>query len=139
MSAEREVAEESGLQVRAVRLVALFDKLKHDHPPQIPHAYKLFFHCRKIGGEDLRQTNETLDCAYFPVDSLPALSLNRNTPKQIVELTAHITSAAGKTRRIPRSMASATPSAETLPLKESGATTIRTTVLLATNTNEGRW
>jgi ADP-ribose pyrophosphatase YjhB (NUDIX family) len=92
LSAEREVAEESGLQVRAVRLVALFDKLKHDHPPQIPHAYKLFFHCRKIGGEDLRQTNETLDCAYFPVDSLPALSLNRNTPKQIVELTAHIRS-----------------------------------------------
>ncbi|WP_367113779.1 NUDIX domain-containing protein, partial [Propionivibrio sp.] len=32
LSAEREVAEESGLQVRAVRLVALFDKLKHDHP-----------------------------------------------------------------------------------------------------------
>ena len=86
------MAEETGLEVRAVRLVALFDKLKHDHPPQIPHAYKLFFHCRKIGGEILRQTNETLDCAYFPVDSLPALSLNRNTPKQIVELTAHIRS-----------------------------------------------
>ena len=92
LSAEREVAEETGLQVKAVRLVALFDKLKHDHPPQIPHAYKLFFHCRKIGGEILRQTNETLDCAYFPVESLPALSLNRNTPKQIVELTGHIRS-----------------------------------------------
>src|SRR5664279_6629861 len=36
-----------------------------------------------------------------------------------------ITSAAGNTARMPRSMASATPSAETLPLKESGATMMR--------------
>lgn len=42
ISAAREVEEETGLQVEVIRLVALFDKLKHDHPPQLPHAYKLF-------------------------------------------------------------------------------------------------
>lgn len=92
LSAEREAEEETGLNVKAVRLVALFDKLKHEHPPQIPHAYKLFFYCEKIGGEIMRQTNETLACDYYPVDNLPTLSLHRNTAKQLIRLTEHIRS-----------------------------------------------
>ncbi|SSW67489.1 NUDIX hydrolase N-terminal domain-containing protein [Achromobacter agilis] len=89
-SAVREVEEETGLQVEAVRLVALFDKLKHGHPPQIPHAYKCFFHCIVTGGEIRPETDETLACGFFPVDGLPALSLHRVTEDQIVSLSRHV-------------------------------------------------
>jgi ADP-ribose pyrophosphatase YjhB (NUDIX family) len=39
---EKEVREESGLEVEAVRLLALFDKKCHPHPPDIFYIYKLF-------------------------------------------------------------------------------------------------
>ena len=92
VSAVRETEEETGLKVEAVRLVAFLDKLKHDHPPQIPHAYKCFFLCSKNGGEIVHETNETLACAYFKVDSLPPLSRDRVTAKQLINLTQHIQS-----------------------------------------------
>jgi len=40
----RETKEETGYDVSPIKLLALWDKLKHDHPPQWPHAYKCFFH-----------------------------------------------------------------------------------------------
>jgi ADP-ribose pyrophosphatase YjhB (NUDIX family) len=88
----REVEEETGLKVEAIRLVALFDKLKHDHPPQIPHTYKCFFLCDHRAGTIVSETNETLACAYFAVDELPPLSLHRVTSSQLVNLTNHIKS-----------------------------------------------
>ncbi|WP_368087108.1 NUDIX domain-containing protein [Pseudomonas aeruginosa] len=45
----RETQEESGLEVRAIRLLALLDKHKHPHPPQLPHALKAFFFCHVTG------------------------------------------------------------------------------------------
>ena len=47
----RETKEETGFDVTAVKLLAFWDKLKHDHPPQWPHVYKCFFHCQIVGGE----------------------------------------------------------------------------------------
>ena len=44
-AAEREVKEESGYEVRAVRLLALWDRDKHPHPPLPFHVYKLCFRC----------------------------------------------------------------------------------------------
>jgi ADP-ribose pyrophosphatase YjhB (NUDIX family) len=37
-SVVREVFEETWLNVSVTRLLALWDKLKHDHPPQWPHT-----------------------------------------------------------------------------------------------------
>ncbi|MFO2972733.1 NUDIX hydrolase N-terminal domain-containing protein [Legionella pneumophila serogroup 10] len=37
----RETKEETGFDVSVIRLLALWDKQKHDHPPQWPHAYKV--------------------------------------------------------------------------------------------------
>jgi ADP-ribose pyrophosphatase YjhB (NUDIX family) len=82
-SVEREVLEESGLEVRASRLLALFDKHKHDHPPQIPHAYKCFFLCDEKGGHLVNGTLETISAKFFPMDDLPLLSMNRVTPRQL--------------------------------------------------------
>ena len=48
---EREVEEESGYRVGAVRLLALWDRDKHPHPPMPFHVYKVCFLCGHLGGE----------------------------------------------------------------------------------------
>jgi ADP-ribose pyrophosphatase YjhB (NUDIX family) len=82
-AAVRETLEETGLSVKAVRLLALFDKQKHAHPPQIPHAHKAFFLCELISGTLQERTNETTGARYFPLASLPPLSRQRILPEQI--------------------------------------------------------
>jgi len=84
----REVNEESGFDVRAVKLLAVLDMLKHDHPPQLWHVYKLFFQCELVGGAP-RVSHETTAVEWFERDSLPALSLDRNTPRQIQRMFQH--------------------------------------------------
>ena len=48
--AVREVYEESGYRVRAVRLISAYDRDRHGHPPIPYHVYKLVF-LREILGE----------------------------------------------------------------------------------------
>ncbi len=91
-SVAREVEEETGLEVRVTRLLALFDKLKHDHPPQLPHAYKCFFLCDVSGGNVVTETNETSGCAYFSLDNLPPLSRHRVTASQLAKVAGHVRS-----------------------------------------------
>ncbi|MEM1134410.1 MAG: NUDIX hydrolase [Bacteroidota bacterium] len=78
----KEVWEEAGLEVKALRLLAVCDKLKHPHPPDPYHAYKLFFLCEKTGG-NLKTGMETLDVGFFKEDNLPELSTGRITASQI--------------------------------------------------------
>lgn len=81
----REVKEESGYDVKAVKLLALWDKRKHAHPLHWPHVYKSVFHCEKFGGEPTL-SHEVLDINFFALDNLPDLSLDRITAKQILKL-----------------------------------------------------
>ena len=37
--AAKEILEEAGLKVTPIRLLAVFDKMKHNHPPDIFHVY----------------------------------------------------------------------------------------------------
>jgi ADP-ribose pyrophosphatase YjhB (NUDIX family) len=60
----RETREETGYQVSTIKLLALWDKLKHDHPLQWPHAYKCFFHCDIVSGEP-SSTLEISDQDFF--------------------------------------------------------------------------
>ncbi len=80
---EKEVFEESGLRVEASRLLALLDKHKHEHPPQIPHAYKCFFLCHEKGGGLTNGTDETRRAEFFIPTEHPPLSLHRLTPRQL--------------------------------------------------------
>ncbi len=48
--AAKEAEEETGLVVGPVRLLALFDKRKHAHPPQPWYVYKAFIRCEVRGG-----------------------------------------------------------------------------------------
>jgi ADP-ribose pyrophosphatase YjhB (NUDIX family) len=82
---EREVAEESGFQVRARRLLALWDRSLHN-PGPFPHSvYKLAVACDLLGGT-ARPSIETLDAGWFPPGALPELSTGRITEAQIARL-----------------------------------------------------
>ncbi|WP_323981482.1 NUDIX hydrolase [Aeromonas media] len=86
----REVSEETGLECRAVQLLALLDKLKYPHPPQLPHAHKAFFLCEVTGGSLFTETDETQGAVYFPIDALPELSRHRVVESQLRSLHDHV-------------------------------------------------
>lgn len=79
----REITEESGLETRATRLLACWDRDAQNHPPAPFYAYKLFFACEVIRERPLPENRETFDVAYFPEDALPPLSLARITPAEV--------------------------------------------------------
>ena len=79
---EKEVKEESGLIVKAEKLLAIFDKRCHPHPPDIYYVYKLFFLCREVGGA-LQTGIETSETGFYGKDELPELSTERITKSQI--------------------------------------------------------
>jgi ADP-ribose pyrophosphatase YjhB (NUDIX family) len=88
---EREVLEESGFQVRARRLLALWDRSRHN-PGAYPFAvYKVAVACDLLGGA-ARPSIETLEAGWFAPDALPELSTGRTTAAQVarlVELDEH--------------------------------------------------
>jgi len=79
---EREVREESGYLVKAVRLLACWDRNRHGHTPHPFHVYKLVFQCELVGGAPAA-SEETSDVGFFPEDRLPELSRTRIVPEQI--------------------------------------------------------
>ncbi|MGF1497486.1 MAG: NUDIX hydrolase [Elainellaceae cyanobacterium] len=85
----REIWEESGYQVRPVKLLAVLDRRKHPHQPFLPfHVYKLFIQCELTGGE-AKTSVETSDVGFFAEDELPELSTSRVTEAQIRRLFEH--------------------------------------------------
>lgn len=85
---EREVWEESGYRTRAVKLLALWDRMRHPHPPHAYHIYKLIFRCELLGGAPA-ESIETDGVGFFAPDELPPLSLGRTLPAQIARLFEH--------------------------------------------------
>lgn len=81
----RETKEETGYDVSAIKLLAFWDKLKHDHPPQWPHAYKCFFWCNILSGE-AKENLEIAEVGFFDINNIPPLSTHRTTAKQLVRL-----------------------------------------------------
>jgi ADP-ribose pyrophosphatase YjhB (NUDIX family) len=71
-----------------IKLLALYDRNKHGHPPHPFHVYKLFFLCELIGGA-ATASDETEEVGFFPEDGLPELSLTRLMPSQVARLFAH--------------------------------------------------
>jgi ADP-ribose pyrophosphatase YjhB (NUDIX family) len=86
----REVREESGFETRAVKLLALYDRNKHDHPPLLWHTYKVFFACEITGGGP-SSSIETDGVDFFALEKLPELSTGRATAVQIRRFVAHHT------------------------------------------------
>ena len=91
-AAVREIREETGYSSRAVKLLALYDRNKHGHPPYIFHAYKAFFQCELTDPERHPDPHniETGDVGFFSEDELPELSLARVTGAQIARFFEHL-------------------------------------------------
>lgn len=86
--AVREVYEESGYHSRAVKLLAVYDRDSHGHPPLAHYVYKLFFQCELISGSP-SSSIETDEVAFFAADEIPELSLTRVVPAQITRIFQH--------------------------------------------------
>lgn len=80
--AEKEVWEEANLKVKPIRLLSVFDKIKHDHPPDTYHVYKLFILCEDLGG-NIKPGMETLDAGWVARGEKMELSIPRITEAQI--------------------------------------------------------
>lgn len=89
-----EVREEAGLEVRPLKLAAVYDRGRHPHvPPYAFHIYKMFFVCEALDGLPSPGI-ETADVAFFAVDKLPELSVSRVLGYQIERMFAHANSPA---------------------------------------------
>jgi len=88
--AVKEVREETGLETEAVRLLALFDKKQHSHPPQPWYVYKAFVLCRVVGGELQTDTVETAGVRWVHREELATLdlSVDRVTYSQLETMLA---------------------------------------------------
>lgn len=78
----KEVKEESGFEVKAIKLLGVLDKKCHPHPPSLYHVYKIFIQCEIIGGRPIKGL-ETSEVEFYAENELPTLSIARNTKTQI--------------------------------------------------------
>lgn len=83
--AAKESFEETGLIVKPTRLLALFDKRKHAHPPQPWYVYKAFIQCEVQSGALIQNTPETTGARWFRAEELASvdLSTDRVTASQL--------------------------------------------------------
>jgi ADP-ribose pyrophosphatase YjhB (NUDIX family) len=89
---QRETWEETGIEVTAVKLIALYERERHGHPPHPEFSYKAFFACAP--GRERSPTQESQDlpggtgtdvhsARFFARDDLPELSVARITTAEI--------------------------------------------------------
>lgn len=89
LAVEREVREEAGKIVKAVKLLAMYDTNKHGYPPIPFHTYKLFFLCEVLGETELAPY-ETTEPAYFAESEITDLSTSRVTPQVLTRMFEHM-------------------------------------------------
>lgn len=87
--AVKELKEESGFDAKAIKLIAVFDKKCHPHPPSPYHVYKMFIQCEIIGGQP-KAGIETSAVGFYSENELPSLSIERNTESQIQVAFKHL-------------------------------------------------
>ena len=83
----KEVKEETGLEAEVIRLLAIYDKRCHPHPPRPHYVYKLIFLCRAKGGV-LNPGFDMKGARFFSWDQLPELSEDRILSSQLEQLRA---------------------------------------------------
>jgi ADP-ribose pyrophosphatase YjhB (NUDIX family) len=82
-AAEREVLEEAGLQVRAKKVIGLYDANRFGEL-ELFHAYKIVFLCDLVGGE-ARASIETSEVAFFGNNDLPQILSGERTNQQHIQ------------------------------------------------------
>lgn len=77
---EKEVREEAGVAVRALRILGVYDRDFRGRAQWPAHVYKLYVLCEPVGGSPAGDGIETEEAAFFAADELPPLSVK--TPAQ---------------------------------------------------------
>jgi len=83
-AAEREVLEEAGLEVKARRLIGLYDANRVPGKMHLYHAFKAVFLCDLLAGQP-RPSLETTAAAFFSYDELPENLSPYRTPRRVLE------------------------------------------------------
>jgi ADP-ribose pyrophosphatase YjhB (NUDIX family) len=79
---EREVLEEAGFEVKACKVIGIYDA-NRTGPLEVFHAFKIVFLCDILGGEP-RPSDETSEVAFFSQSEIPQiLSGERTRPRHI--------------------------------------------------------
>lgn len=78
----KEVKEESGLDVKAVSIIAVQDRAKHNRPLYAYGICKVFLLCELVGGS-FQKNIETTGFDYFSENDLPELATEKNSAEQI--------------------------------------------------------
>lgn len=79
---EKEVKEEAGLDVKAIRIIALQDRNLHNQPAYAYNVCKAFVLC-EIEGGSFQPNIETIESRYFSLDEIPPLAEEKNNKEQI--------------------------------------------------------
>jgi ADP-ribose pyrophosphatase YjhB (NUDIX family) len=88
-SVVREVFEESGYHVRAVKLAAVWDRARQARPATAFSVVRMFFICALEGGTPTTSL-ETSEAGWFAEEDVPGdLSLRRTLPHYITRMFAH--------------------------------------------------
>lgn len=85
----REVLEESGLIVKPVKIIGLYDSDRAPEHLGFYHTYKIIFLCEILGGEP-KPGDETIDVGFFSFHDLPPLSGYRTTERHLMDILAHL-------------------------------------------------
>lgn len=81
----KEVREETGLEARAVRLISVQDRNKHNKPIYAYGVCKVFVLCEVIGGK-FEENIETTEIRYFSADELPENPAEEKTSREQIEM-----------------------------------------------------
>ncbi len=84
LAIEREVQEETGIEVRADGIIGVYDANRVEDALELYHAYKILFSCVLVGGE-LKTSKETTQVGFFAPDDIPEPLSAYRTPPRIIQ------------------------------------------------------
>ena len=80
---EKEVKEEAGLDVEAVKILAVHDRNKHNKPPYAYNVCKVFILCEIEEKMMLNENIETVDRRFFSIEEIPQLAEEKCNVEQV--------------------------------------------------------
>ena len=81
----KEVKEETGLDVEAIKIISVQDRNKHNKPIYAYGVCKIFVLCNIIGGEFIPNI-ETTEIKYFSLDEIPNNLAEEKTNREQIEM-----------------------------------------------------
>lgn len=81
----KEVKEETGLDVEAVKIISIQDRNKHNKPQYAYGVCKVFVLCNIIGGKFIKNI-ETIETKYFSLEEIPSNLAEEKTNKEQIEM-----------------------------------------------------